>query len=76
MTEPYRKRSAAVYFDGEMETREKPTEVTVEQYLERAEERRLWLAKGNLPDVEGDPAKDHGVNRRSALFNLPYWKVR
>lgn len=76
VTEPYRKRSAAVYFDGEMETREKPTEVTVEQYLERAEERRLWLAKGNLPDVEGDPAKDHGVNRRSALFNLPYWKVR
>jgi hypothetical protein len=69
---PYRQNYRA--FDGTVEERQAPTNVTAAQTMTWAEERGRWLAAGGAPARE-DPAHRTGVKRLSILFRLPYWKV-
>lgn len=62
-------------FNGREEDREKPTAVTAEEQVQRANEYQKWLDEGNKEGATGDPSKVHGVKMRSILYNLPYWKV-
>ena len=72
---PYRLPEMKDHFNGEMEHRPKPREVTVEDQIRHALECEAWKADGNRWGAAGDPFKIHGVKRLSILFRLPYWKV-
>lgn len=63
------------HFNGREEVRGKPSVVTAEEQVSRANEYQKWLDKGNREGGVGDPSKVHGVKRKSILHNLPYWKV-
>jgi len=63
------------HFDGQIETHNKPKNVTVEEQLAWAKEYQDWLNMGNKHNGVDDPSKEHGVKRRSVLYDLPYWKV-
>ena len=73
---PYRSKDMKDYFNGELENRPKPREVTVEEQMRYVAEWEAWKASGNRDGVAGDPSKVHGVKRLSSLYRLPYWKVR
>jgi hypothetical protein len=34
-----------------------------------------WIDSGFAHGAHGDPSKDHGVKRRSILYDLPYFGV-
>lgn len=69
---PYREN--AVAFDGSVEERPPPTNVTAADTMRWAEERKRWLRDGGAP-ARDDPALRTGVKRLPILFCLPYWKV-
>lgn len=69
---PYRQNTHA--FDGSVEEREAPRNVTAADTLRWAEERNRWLRGGGAP-ARDDPALRTGVKRLPILFRLPYWKV-
>ena len=73
--DPWRSTAMNALFNGREEDREKPTAVTAEEQVQRANEYQKWLDEGNKEGATGDPSKVHGVKRRSILYNLPYWKV-
>jgi hypothetical protein len=73
---PYRSEAMKDHFDGFMETRPKPREVTVEEQIQRALECEAWRAAGNRDGAVGDPSKIYGLKRLSSLYRLPYWKVK
>ena len=72
---PYRSPTMKKHFNGALEHRGKPREVTVEEHMQYALEYEAWKQSGNRPGAAGDPSKLHGVKRLSILFRLPYWKV-
>ena len=72
---PYRSAEMVNHFNGNMETRPKPCEVSVEEQVQHAEEYAAWKAAGNREGSQGNPSKVHGVKRLSSLYRLPYWKV-
>ncbi len=72
---PYRSPELKDHFNGQIEHRPKPREVTVEDQIRHALECEAWKADGNRWGAAGDPSKIHGVKRLSILFRLPYWKV-
>lgn len=63
------------HFDGQMETCSRPQTVSAEEQLKKAMQYQVWLNEGNKEGAIGDPSKDHGVKRRSLLYDLPYWQV-
>jgi len=72
---PYKLARMKDHFDGQIETRNKPINVTTEEQLAQAMEYQDWLNTGNNYNGVGDPSKEHGVKHRSVLYDLPYWKV-
>ena len=64
------------HFNGRMEERGPPKVVMGDEQAHRGVEYQDWLGNGNKEGSDGDPSKIHGVKRRSALYDLPYWKVR
>ena len=71
----YRSKGMKEHFNGCIENRSKPREVTVEDQIRHAVEYEAWKAAGNRDGAAGDPSKVHGVKRLSILYRLPYWKV-
>lgn len=70
---PYRQNGLA--FDGSVEERAAPGNVTAADHIRWAEERQRWLRAGGAPGRD-DPALRTGVKRLPILFRLPYWKVQ
>lgn len=70
---PYRRLRAA--FNGYPESRVAPEQVPGHVVERRGLSRSRWLDFGGREGADNDPAKQHGVERRSVLFNLPYWRV-
>jgi hypothetical protein len=63
------------HFNGQIENREMPGRVSVEEQVRYGKEYAAWKAAGNRDGGAGDPSKKYGVKRNSILFRLPYWKV-
>jgi hypothetical protein len=74
-THKYRSARMKVHFDGEVENRQKPRAISIEEQLQYAAEYEAWKAAGNREGGPGDPSKAHNVKRKSILYRLPYWKV-
>jgi hypothetical protein len=48
---------------------------TTEEILSWATATTTWIDSGFAHGAQGDPLKDHGVKRRSILYDLPYFEV-
>jgi hypothetical protein len=48
---------------------------TTQEILSRAMATTTWIDSGFAHGAQGDPLKDHGVKRRSILYDLPYFGV-
>lgn len=68
-------RMARTEFSGVAEHRNPPPKVTSSDILPWGQFRESWLHIGGGP-AHTDPVRTYGVKRISALFELPYWKVR
>ena len=68
-------RGAAAAFDGEAchETVTEP--LTGNQTIRRGYQSEAYLDGGGTEKDDDFPAKEHGVKRVSALYQLPYWRV-
>ena len=73
--DPWRSSRMKDHFNGRIEQSGPPTVVTAEEQLQRGISHQAWLGAGNKEGGDGDQSKIHGVNRRSILHDLPYWKV-
>jgi len=71
-THPYRRN---LQFDGKVEFRATPVRMTAEQTIQCGKEREEYLANGGRKGADDDPVHEHGVKRRNALNDLPYWTV-
>ena len=69
-------RENEVLFRGQTERRLPPPRMTGQETRRCGEEREEWLRNGGVSGSAGDPVRQHGVKRVSALFTLPYWSVR
>jgi hypothetical protein len=47
----------------------------IEETLARVTETTMWLDDGFKHGTQGDPSKEHGVKRRSILYDFPYFVV-
>jgi hypothetical protein len=56
------------HFNGQIENREMPGRVSVEEQVWYGEEYATWKAARNRDGGAGDPSKKHGVKRNSILF--------
>ncbi len=76
MTHQWRRQSSI--FDGYPEMRPSPRKMSGREQLRHANEREEWMQKhsGNQGGQTADPVHEHGVKRRTCLYDLPYWKVR
>jgi hypothetical protein len=48
---------------------------TTEEMLSQAATTIAWIDSRFAHGAQGDPSKDHGVKRRSILYDLPYFGV-
>jgi len=48
---------------------------TTQEILSRATVTITWIDNGFAHGAQGDPSKDHGVKRRSILYDLHYFGV-
>jgi hypothetical protein len=71
----YRSPGMREHFNGEVDNRQQPRAVSVDEQLQHAAYYEGWKAARNKEGASQDPSKSHGVKRRSILFRLPYWKV-
>jgi hypothetical protein len=68
-------RGADVAFDGEA-CHEMPGEpLTGNQTIRRGSQSEAYIDGGGTEKDDDFPAKEHGVKRVSALYQLPYWRV-
>jgi hypothetical protein len=76
MTHQWRRQSSM--FDGQPEMRPPPRRMSGREQLRYANERQEWMRNhgGNQGGQTADPVHEHGVKRRTCLYDLPYWKVR
>jgi hypothetical protein len=56
------------HFNGEVENRQQPRPVFVDEQLQHAAHYEVWKAARNKEGASQDPSKSHGVKRRSILF--------
>jgi len=65
-------------FDGQTDMRPPPRRMSGRDHLRYANEREEWRRtnQANYGGQTSDPVHEHGVKRRTCLFDLPYWKVR
>jgi hypothetical protein len=75
MNHIFRSDGVKDHFNGQIENREMPGQVSMEEQVWYGEEYAAWKAAGNCDGGIGDPSKKHGVKRNRILFRLPYWKV-
>jgi hypothetical protein len=68
-------RGAVAAFDNEanIDTEEGP--LTGNQTIRLGRQSESYIDSGGLEKDDGFPAKEHGVKRVSALYQLPYWRV-
>jgi hypothetical protein len=65
-----------VAFNGQIENKFAPSEVSTTEFLRRVEECETWLSrKSNASKDKEDPIHIHGVERKNIIFSLPYWQV-
>ncbi len=64
------------HFDNKVEYKLHPLMPTTEEILSHATRTSTWIDNGFAHGAQGDPSKDHGVKRRSILYDLPYFGVR
>jgi len=69
---PYRRN---LEFDGKVETRSTPIRMSAEETMRCRAERDAYIGSGGKKGADSDPVHKHGVKRRSALNDLPYWTV-
>jgi hypothetical protein len=62
-------------FNGSDEHSTAPPRLRSSNILHYAAKRQEYLNNGGAPDGRDDPVHRIGVKRRSALYDLPYWKV-
>ena len=67
-------RAARPEFDNAAERRGPPLKMTAEEVVRWGQLRESWVELGAGP-AASDPARESGIKRLSALFQLPYWKV-
>jgi hypothetical protein len=48
---------------------------TTKEIFSRAATTTTWIDSEFAHGAQGDPSKDHGVKRRSILYDLPYFGV-
>jgi hypothetical protein len=60
------------HFDSQIEKREMPCQVSVEEQVRYSKEYATWKATGNCDGGLGDPSKKHGVKKNNILLRLPY----
>jgi len=67
-------RQQKARFDGEVDLRPPPRRMTGREQLRFAEQREEWLKRPCETGQEesGDPVHEHGVKRRTSLYDLPY----
>lgn len=70
---PYRRN---LRFNGRVENRDRPTTQTGKDIIRHAAWRQSYLDLGGKENGPDDPVHVTGVNRLSALYELPYWEVR
>jgi hypothetical protein len=69
-------RGADAAFDNEANNEIEPQPLTGNQTIRRGAQSEAYIDGGGTEKDDGFPAKDHGVKRVSALYQLPYWRVR
>ena len=69
-------RGAVAAFDDEPNHELEAPPLTGNQTIRRGYESEAYIDSGGLEKDKDFPAKVHGVKRVSALFQLPYWRVR
>ena len=69
-------RAAHAAFDGEANHELESEPLTGNQTIRRGRESEAYIDGGGMEKDEEFPAKVHGVKRVSALYQLPYWRVR
>jgi hypothetical protein len=62
------------HFDNKVEYKSRPLMPTTEEILSHAVA-TTWIDSGFAHGAQGDPSKDHGVKRRSIIYDLPYFGV-
>ena len=68
-------RVAAAAFDGEAIHETVPEPLTGNQTIRRGAQSEAYLDGGGTEKDDEFPAKEHGVKRVFALYQLPYWRV-
>jgi hypothetical protein len=68
-------RGAVDAFDNEADVDHEPLPLNGNQTIRRGSQSEAYIAGGGLEKDDGFPAKEHGVKRVSALYQLPYWRV-
>ena len=68
-------RGAAAAFDGEACHETVPESLTGNQTIRRGRQSEAYFDGGGTEKDDEYPAKEHGVKRVSALYQLPYWRV-
>ena len=68
-------RGAAAAFDGEACYETMPEPLTGNQTIRRGYQSDAYIDGGGTEKDDEFPAKEHGVKRVSALYQLPYWRV-
>jgi DNA-directed RNA polymerase subunit RPC12/RpoP len=72
---PYRHPRNKKHFDNKVEYKSGPLMSTIEEILSQVVATTTWINSGFAHGAQGDPSKDHGVKRRSILYDLPYFGV-
>lgn len=73
---PYRHNFARAHCNNKSENKERPEPQTTTKLLDAASAYTMWIqGKGNRAGSKQDPSKEHGVKRRSCLYDLPYFEV-
>ncbi len=72
---PYQHPRNKKHFDNKVEYKSRPLMPTTQEMLSRAAVTRTWIDSGFAQGAQGDPSKDHGVKRRSILYDLPCFVV-
>jgi hypothetical protein len=63
------------HFNNKVEYKSLPLMPTTEEILSWATTTTTWIDSGFAYGAQGDPSKDHGVKRRSILYDIPYFGV-
>ncbi len=72
---PYQHPQNKKHFDNKVEYKSHPLMPTIEEILSRVMTTTSRIDNAFAHGAQGDPSTDHGVKRRSILYDLPYFGV-